>query len=72
MSFSQVGNSRLSDIQILHDDLKLFPYKILILQKQTNDNKVERLDFCQDISQKIENNSGLLNLIFLVMKLIVT
>ena len=51
-------------MRILLDDLKLFPYKIQILQKQTDDNNAERLAFCQDISQKIEKNRGLLNLIF--------
>ena len=35
-----------------------------MLQRQTDDNKAERLAFCQDISQKIKNNPGLLNLIF--------
>ena len=34
------------------------------MQRQTDDNKAERLAFCQDISQKIENNPDLLNLIF--------
>ena len=34
------------------------------MQRQTDDNEAERLAFCQDISQKIENNPGLLNLIF--------
>ena len=35
-----------------------------MLQRQTDDNKAEHLAFCQHISQKIENNPGLLNLIF--------
>ena len=60
----EVGISRLSVMQILHDDLEFFPYKIQILLRQTDDNKAERLAFRQDISQKIENNPGLLNLIF--------
>ena len=34
------------------------------MQRQTDDNKAEGLAFCQDISQKIKNNPGLLNLIF--------
>ena len=34
------------------------------MQRQTDDNKAEHLAFRQDISQKIENNPGLLNLKF--------
>ena len=60
----EVGISRSSVLRILLDDLRLFPYKIQILQRQTDDNKAERLAFCQDISQKIENSPGLLKLIF--------
>ena len=48
--------------RILHDDLKLFPYKIQILQRQTDQNKAERETFCEDISQRIENDPGLLDL----------
>ena len=53
---------RTSVFRILHDDLKLFPYKIQILQRQTDQNKAERETFCEDISQKIENDHGLLDL----------
>lgn len=60
----EVGISRSSVLRILHDDLKLFPYKIQLLQSQTDRNKAERLAFCQDISQRIENDPGLLDLIF--------
>ena len=60
----EVGISRSPATRILHDDLKLFPYKVQILQRQTDDNKTELMAFCQDISQKIENSPGLLNLIF--------
>ena len=49
----------------LHDDQKLFPYRIQILQRQTDENRAEHLAFCQDISQKIANNCGLLILIFI-------
>ena len=35
-----------------------------MLQRQTDDNKAERLAFWNDISLKIENNPGLLNWIF--------
>ena len=34
------------------------------MRRQTDGNKAEGLAFCQDICQKIENNPGLLNLIF--------
>ena len=63
--FSQeVGISKTSVIRILHQDLKLFPYKIQILQHQTEQNKEEWFTFCQDISQRIEDNPGMLDLIF--------
>ena len=56
------GISKTSVLRILHDDLKLFPYKIQILQRQTDQNKAERETFCEDISQRIENDPGLLDL----------
>ena len=49
--------------RVIHNDLKLFPYKVQILQKQTDVNKRERVEFCQSISERIENNPGVLNLI---------
>ena len=58
----ETGISRTSVLRILHDDLKLFPYKIQILQRQTDQNKAERETFCEDISQRIENDPGLLDL----------
>ena len=48
---SKAGLFRSSDMRILYD-LKLFPYKIQILQRQTDDNKAERLAFCRHISQR--------------------
>ena len=54
-------------MRILHDDLKLFAYKIQIFQRQTDYNKVERETFCEDISERIKNNPGLLDLIFCVV-----
>ena len=48
--------------RILHDDLKLFPYKIQILQRSTDQNKAEQETFCEDICQRIENDPGLLDL----------
>ena len=41
---------------------KLFPYKIQIFQRQTDQNKAERETFFEDISQRIENYPGLLHL----------
>ena len=58
----QTGISRTSVLRILHDDLKLFRYKIQIFQRQTDQNKEERETFCEDISQRIENDPGLLDL----------
>ena len=49
-------------MRILHDDLNLFPYKIQILQRQTDQNKAELETFYEDISQKFENDPGLLDL----------
>ena len=54
--------SRKPFLRILHNDLKLFPYKIQILQRQTDQNKAERETFCKDIIQRIENDPGLLDL----------
>ena len=47
--------SRKSFFRILHIDLKLFPYKIQILQWQTDQNKAEWETFCKDIIQRIGN-----------------
>ena len=58
----ETGILRTSVLRILHDDLRLFPYKIQILQRQTDQNKAERETFCKDISQRIENGPGLLDL----------
>ena len=38
----ETGILRTSVLTILYDDLKLFPYKIQILQRQTDQNKAER------------------------------
>ena len=58
----ETGISRTSVVRILHDDLKPFPYKIQILQRQIDQNKAERETFCEDISQRIENDPGLLDM----------
>ena len=42
--------------RIIRDELKLFPYKIHILQTQTHQNKQQRLDYALMLSEKIENN----------------
>ena len=41
----EVGISRTTVQKIIHNDLKLFPYKVKILQKQTDVNKEERSEF---------------------------
>ena len=38
----ETGILRTSVLRMLHDDLKLFPYKIKVLQRQTDQNKAER------------------------------
>ena len=58
----ETGISRTSVLRILHNELKLFCYKIQILQRQTDQNKAERETFCEDISQRNENDPGLLDL----------
>ena len=59
----EVGISRTTVQRIIHNDLKLFPNKVQILQKQTDVNKEERSEFCQTISERIENNPDDLGLI---------
>ena len=49
--------------RIIHNDLKLVPYKVQILPEQTDANKKERSEFCQTISERIEINPGDLGLI---------
>ena len=58
----ETGILKKTVLRILHDDLKLFPYKIQILQRQTDQNKAEQETFYEDISQRIENDTGLLDL----------
>ena len=55
---------RTSVLRFLHYDLQLFPYKIQILQSQTDHIKAERETFCENNSQRIENSLCLLDLIF--------
>ena len=54
----EVGISRTAVQGVIHNDLNLFPYKVQILQKQIDSIKEERSEFCQSISDRIENNPG--------------
>ena len=56
----EVGISRMTEQRIIHNDLKMLPYKVQILQKQTDANEEERSEFCQTISERIENNPVIL------------
>lgn len=47
--------------RIIHSDLKLFPYKVEILQAETQGNKTERYEFGQTISERTENDPQLLD-----------
>ena len=58
----ETGVSKKSFSRIFHDDLKLFPYKIQVLQRQTDQNKAEQEAFYKYIIQRIENDPGLLDL----------
>ena len=60
----EVSISRTSVRRVIHKDWTLFPYKIQILQQQIDANKRERLEFCLSISERIENNPRVLDLIF--------
>ena len=59
----EVGISRTSVRRIIHRDLKLFPYKVQVLQAQTQANKDQRYEFGQEISERIENNPELLDVL---------
>ena len=61
----ETGISRTSVLRIRYDDLKFFPDKIRIMQRQTDQNKAERKTFCEDISQRIQNDPDLLDLNYL-------
>ena len=54
----EVDISRTTIHRVIYNDLKLFPYKLQIHQTQTNVNKEERSEFCKNISERIENNPG--------------
>ena len=59
----EVGISRSFVMRVIHSDLKLFPYKVQILQAQSQANKNQRYEFCQSISERIENNPRLLDVL---------
>ena len=63
MTVLEVGVSTTTVQRVIHNDLKLFPYKVQILQKQADTNKEERSEFCQTINERIENKPGDLGLI---------
>ena len=46
--------SRASVLRILHDNVKLFSYKIQILWRQTDQNKAEGETFCEDIQKGLK------------------
>ena len=48
---------------MLHGDLKLCPYKVHLLQEQSEANKTKRLEFARKTFRRIENNPDLLSLI---------
>ena len=52
-------------MRIRYDGLKFFPDKIRIMQRQTDQNKAERKTFCENISQRIQNDPDLLDLNYL-------
>ena len=54
----EVDISRTTIHRVIYNDLKLFPYKLQIHQTQTNVNKEEKTEFCETISERIENNPG--------------
>ena len=64
----EVGVSRTSVRRIIHKDLKLFPYKVHILQAQTQANKhvLKRYEVCTEISERIENNPDLLDVLVFI------
>ena len=51
--------------RVIHNDLKMFLYKVQILQKQTDVNKRDQVEFCQSTSERIESNPGVFDLILL-------
>ena len=56
--------SRTSVLMLIYKELHAYPYKNQILQHHIDRNKAERQTFCEDISERFENNPGLLDLIF--------
>ena len=50
-------------MRVIHSDLKLFPYKVQMLQAQSQANKNQRYELCQSISERIESNPRLLDVL---------
>lgn len=42
---------------VIHSNLKLFPYKVRILEAQSQADKNQRYEFCQSTSERIENTT---------------
>jgi len=54
-----------SVMRVIHSDVKLFPYKVQVLDAQSQANKNQRYEFWQSISERIENNPRLLDVLLL-------
>ena len=50
-------------MKVIHSNLKLFPYKVQILQAQSQANKNQHYEFCQSFSEQIKNNPCLLDIL---------
>ena len=53
----ETGIKRSTVRRIILDDLKLYSYKIQMLQKQSDPNKMKRLDYARYFAKKIEDKS---------------
>jgi len=53
---TQVGISRTSMMRVIHSDLKLFPYKVQILQAQNQANKNQHYEFSQSVSDRLRQH----------------
>ena len=50
-----------SDHRVVHEDLNIYSYKILVLTQQTPEYRRQRAEFCVQLLEKIENNPDFLN-----------
>ena len=46
--------------RIVHEDLNLYPYKIQVLQQQAPTNRLQRVEFLVQLSEKIVNSPDFL------------